>query len=77
MVNLKSAYWKTFNALARVVGAGFMVVGSIVAVFGIGSRDGLTVVVALVVVPLGVLLVRARPYRPDLGEAPFSERQKD
>jgi hypothetical protein len=66
MANLKTSYWKFFNAAARVVGAGFCLVGAIVGISGAASRDPLAGVMGLVVVVLGLLLLSARPYRPDL-----------
>ena len=51
--------------------------GCIVALSALRSPDWLGVVMALIVVVLGLLLIRARPYRPDLGDSRFSERRKD
>lgn len=65
MSNFKTIYWKIFNALGRVVGVGFILVGVIGFISGLVQRDGLIAVPALIVAVLGVLLLFARPYSPD------------
>jgi hypothetical protein len=58
-------FWKIFNALGRFVGLGFLVVGSILALWGLEQREWLIAVPGIVVAILGCLLLVARPYRPD------------
>jgi hypothetical protein len=56
-----STDYKTFNILGRIIGVLFAVFGMIGAIYGAGQRDGLIVVVCLVVAVLGVLMVIAKP----------------
>jgi hypothetical protein len=48
-----------------LVGAGFVLVGVIIFIFGLVRSDGLIAVPALVVAVLGVLLLCARPSSLD------------
>jgi hypothetical protein len=56
-------YWKTFNAVGRVVGVGFILVGAIVLISN--ATDVIAVVAALITITFGVLLLFAKPYRPN------------
>ena len=69
-------HWKLFNAGARVLGVASILIGIILCVSGIGMRsnengsaDAWTmIVVSLIVVVFGVLLLFARPYKPNGSE---------
>jgi len=63
MSNLKTIYWKIFNAVGRMVGAGFILVGAIVLISNV--TNVLVIVTASIVIALGVLLLCAKPYRPN------------
>jgi hypothetical protein len=63
MSNLKTIYWKTFNVVGRVVGVGFILVGAIVLISN--ATDVIAVVAALITITFGVLLLFAKPYRPN------------
>ena len=90
------AHWLVFNALARVVAWGFLVVGvgfaawglwlilhpyATVSVEGTLTRDpwmkATVALVGTIVAALGVLLLRARRYRPDEGYCAFSVRSQE
>src|SRR5579859_100489 len=62
MSNTNSPYWKAFNVLARIVGVGFTLAGTIVLISGVVERDVLIAVAGFVVALLGVLVVAARPF---------------
>jgi hypothetical protein len=64
MVDYRTAHSKIVNALGRVVGVGFVLVGAVVGIFGIVRQGWLIPVPGLVVAVLGVLMMLARPYRP-------------
>ena len=79
MSKLLATYWKTFNVLGRIIGVGFIFNGSVISIWGFSLIVGndkhyeatdkwLMACVPLLVVLLGILLLRARPYRPDLPE---------
>ena len=86
--SFRSAYernhWRFFNVLARLCGIGFIVGGGTIALRGIylltgvGSLStgeaspGVAVAVGLPVIVVGVVLLRLSPFRPDLGDSPFS-----
>jgi hypothetical protein len=65
MSDFKTTRWTIFNTLGRLVGAGFVLVGVIIFIFGLVRSDGLIAVPALVVAVLGVLLLCARPSSLD------------
>ena len=54
------------NTLGKVVGIGFTFGGAIMLIYGASQREWLIAVPSFIVVVLGVLLLLARPYRPDL-----------
>jgi heme/copper-type cytochrome/quinol oxidase subunit 2 len=70
-----NGYWGFVNAVGKVIGCGFVLVGTILAMWGIKTIIGtsrydsteITIVIlsAIVVIVLGVLLLMARPYRPN------------
>ena len=64
-MNARTRYWRTFNALGRVVGLGFLAAGTVILIFGVAQRDWLIAIPGLVVATLGVFVSFARPYRPD------------
>ena len=66
MADTRTGYWKVFNTLGKVVGVGFILVGVVVLISGAVQRDWLIGVAGFVVALLGVLLMLARPYRPDI-----------
>jgi len=85
MSKLLASYWKIFNILARIVGGGFILNGSVISIWGFAlvigkSKDysstdkWLIACVPLLVVLFGILLLRAQPYRPDLREARPSDK---
>jgi hypothetical protein len=65
MADTQTGYWKFFNALGKLVGVCFILGGIVILVFGATQRDWLIGVPGLIVAALGVLLLLARPYRPD------------
>ncbi len=75
MVDKRSSYWLIFNFAGKLVGAAFVIVGSILAVWAIATAIGspeklratdaiLVVGLALLAVFLGFLLIRAKPFYP-------------
>ena len=68
MADTKTTYWKYFNALGRVVGVGFVLVGAVILIYGAVQRDWLIAVPGFVIAVLGILLMLARPYRSDTKE---------
>jgi hypothetical protein len=65
-------HWRIFNVVARLWGIGFLLAGLLglpqVLFFKSPppSDDGLVLAVSLFAVVVGVLVIRVRPYRPDL-----------
>jgi hypothetical protein len=65
-----SGYWKFFNALGRVVGFLFFIVGLIMGIYGLNLLKNqqadawLIIVVSSVTAVLGILLLMAKPYQP-------------
>jgi hypothetical protein len=59
----RTTHWKISNALGRVIGLGFVLVGLLVSFSGGVQRDRLTAVVGVLVAVLGILLLLARPGR--------------
>lgn len=64
MTDYEKKHWQVFNALGKIVGAGFALVGGIFAISGLVQTDGLIAVIGLVVAVLGILLLLAKPSRP-------------
>jgi hypothetical protein len=69
MSDWRKIYWQSFNVAGRLVGACFVLVGAIFVIYGMTSGGAMFAVPGLVVAVLGVLLVCARPYRPDLHDS--------
>jgi hypothetical protein len=69
MSDWRSYYWRGFNVAGRFVGAGFVIVGGIVFCYAVSQGDVLEMVVTGVVPVLGVLLICAKPYRPDIRDS--------
>ena len=69
MSNWRKTYWQLFNILGRIVGVLFVLVGGISFIHGLTSAGALIAVVGLVVAVLGILLVFAKPFRPDLRDS--------
>ena len=74
-------HWQIFNIGARIVGVCFTLAGFVISVFGIIQlldvnavptselwMKATNLIVGLVIFSLGILLVLARRYRPDLGD---------
>ena len=68
MAGTKTIYWKFFNAAGRIVAVGFVLGGAVILIYGAVQRDWLIAVPGFVVAVLGMLLMLARPYRPDTKE---------
>jgi len=77
MSQWRTGYWKSFNCVGRAIGFGFLVVGTIIGFWGITLvisnnqaydkiERWLIALVPLGVAVLGWLVVKAKPYRPDL-----------
>ncbi len=58
-----------FNFLGRFVGGWFVFGGVVFVIYGFASGGAEFVVPGLVVGVLGVLLILAKPYRPDLDDS--------
>ena len=69
MADWRTYYWRFFNIAGRFVGTWFVVVGGILLYYAISHRDVLAIVLVSVCVVLGVLMLIAKPYRPDLRES--------
>jgi hypothetical protein len=69
MSDWRSYYWRGFNVAGRFVGACFTIVGGIGFYYAFSKGDVLTMVVTAVVAVLGVLLICAKPYRPDIRDS--------
>jgi hypothetical protein len=64
-VKYSSLHLKVFNLLGRIVGGGFVVVGLILLMYAISSHDWIAVSATAIVIVLGVLLLMAKPYKPN------------
>ena len=73
----KTTYGKRFNALGRFVGLLFLVVGVICFFSAMAQDDAVGTVFAAIVAALGVLLLYAKPYRPDLRDSVSPESPDD
>jgi hypothetical protein len=69
MPNRGKTYWRLFNVLGRIVGVLFTLGGAIFIIYGLTSASALVAVVGLVVAVLGILLVFAKPFRPDFRDS--------
>jgi peptidoglycan biosynthesis protein MviN/MurJ (putative lipid II flippase) len=61
----QSLHWKIFNVLGRIVGVGFVIGGLILAIYGLVSHDWLGVLMPSIMAILGILLIKAKPYKPN------------
>ena len=52
---------KLMNVLGRICGVGFIFVGAILTLYGIGWHDWVTVTISMITVVFGVLLLKAKP----------------
>jgi hypothetical protein len=65
-------HWRLFNVLARILGIGFLLfgcIGLLQATFGslpAGGDAPIVIFVCVLVAVVGVLMIRVKPYRPDL-----------
>ncbi len=66
MSHRQKCHSQLFNIAGRFVGACFVLGGVIFIIYGVTKGGALYVVPGLVVTVLGILLICARPYRPDL-----------
>jgi hypothetical protein len=57
---VKVEHPKIINTLARLCGAGFIIVGAILTICGINWHDRITFTISVIVVVLGVLLLKAK-----------------
>ena len=69
MSDSKKGHWSVFNFLGRLVGAWFIFGGIIFIIYGFASGGAEFVIPGLVIGVLGVLLILAKPYRPDLDDS--------
>ena len=81
MANSGAGYWRVFNVLVRALGLVALVSGAVFTVMGVlrilqlgllrseGSPPLIILLVGLIVAWLGVSILRAPTYRPDLGDA--------
>ena len=85
MKNWRSAYWKFFNASGRIIGLIFFVGGLVEGACGlillqnhrIPNTDAwIMVIFSFIVAILGILVVIARPHKPE-GTEKISESSKD
>jgi hypothetical protein len=65
MSSPQKGHWVLFNFLGRFVGAWFVFGGVVFVIYGFASGGAEFVIPGLVVGVLGVLLILAKPYRPD------------
>jgi sugar phosphate permease len=65
MSDWRKTYWQGFNIAGKIVGVLFALFGIIFIVYGATSGGATFVIPGLIVAVLGILLVCARPYRPD------------
>jgi hypothetical protein len=77
MSDWRKTYWQGFNIAGRLVGTGFVIVGGICFLYAISQGDVLAMVMTAVVAVLGILLIFAKPYRPDLSKSASSEQADD
>ena len=68
---LKMSDWQPtrlrfFNFAGRFVGVGFIIVGGICFLYALSQGDVLAIVMIAIVPVLGILLLCAKPYRPDV-----------
>jgi hypothetical protein len=59
-------HWQLFNFFGRLVGIWFLVLGGILFLGALFQKDWLVICFAAVFPICGVLLISAKPYRPDL-----------
>jgi hypothetical protein len=65
MPDWRKAYWQGFNFVGKIVGVLFILFGTIFVICGATSGGAIFLIPGLVVAVLGILLIFARPYRPD------------
>jgi len=68
MSDQRTTHWKIFNAMGRVIGLGFVLVGVLISFSGAVQRDGLTAMIGVLTAVLGTLLLLARPSQPGAKE---------
>jgi hypothetical protein len=69
MSDRRTTHWRFFNFAGRLVGAWFVFGGVIFIIYGFASGGVEFVITGLVVGVLGVLLILAKPYRPNLHDS--------
>jgi hypothetical protein len=74
MADWRKTYWQIFNFAGRAVGALFTLVGVVFVIYGVTAGGALYVVTGLVVAVLGILLICARPYRPEPRDSASTEQ---
>jgi hypothetical protein len=68
MPDWRNTYWQGFNFVGKIVGELFILFGTVFIIYGVTSNGAAFVITGLIVAVLGILLVCARPSRPDRRE---------
>jgi hypothetical protein len=93
MMTWRADYWRMFNVLVRVLGLTALVSGTVFTVLGIsrivqsgairieGEPGLILLLVGLLSLAIGAAILRAPPFRPDLGDVswrfdPFGSKEK-
>ena len=93
MKTWRADYWRMFNVLVRVLGLAAMAGGAVFTLLGItrllqpgalrveGEPALVLLLVGLLVLAIGAAILRAPPFRPDLGDVswrfdPFGSKER-
>ena len=93
MTTWRADYWRMFNVLVRVLGLAALLSGAVFTVLGImrllqpaalqteGDPALVLLLVGLLVLAVGAAILRAPPFRPDMGDVswrfdPFGSKER-
>jgi hypothetical protein len=74
MSDWRTYYWRSFNVLGRFVGIWFIVLGGILFFYALSQGDWLAICFTALGPIFGVLLLCAKPYRPDLHDSDSADK---
>jgi hypothetical protein len=76
MSDWRKTYWRFFNFAGRLVGAWFIFGGVVFILYGFASGGIVFIIPGLITTVFGILLIFAKPYRPDLRDSESAESHK-
>jgi len=75
MSNRETNYWRFFNVIGRFVGIWFLILGGGLFAWTLTQGDWLVICFTALAPIFGILLLCAKPFRPDLEDSESSKSQ--